>query len=309
MHQRNTISKKSLPQRINENVNNPRQFWKNIKEVIPKNGSKITSSVPFIKDYSASDNDESQQKSKADIFCTLFSSVANNLKRKTIKLCNLTWKKLKSNPIRTTSKFNFRLVNKIWVENQLRLLKRSKATVPDNLPPEMLKDCSNELSGPLCYLINLTVINGTIPNEWKLAKVIPIFKYGDRTDPNNYRQISILPILSKILASCAQSITRPSRKIPSSNKLSVWLSQEQIHRACLNIITGRHPKECRLWRIIDFIDLSKAFDTIGHEILLSKLPSYGIRNTELTWFTDYLFSRKQLVNFGKCSSEKESVLC
>ena len=90
------------------------------------------------------------QKSKADIFCTLFSSVANNLKRKTIKLCNFTWKKLKSNPIRRTSKFNFRLVNKIWVENQLRLLKHSKATCPDNLLPGMLKDCSNELSGPLC---------------------------------------------------------------------------------------------------------------------------------------------------------------
>ena len=57
-----------------------------------------------------------------------------------------------------------------------------------------------------------------------------------------------------------------------------------------------------------FIDLSKAFDNIGHEILLSKLPSYGIRNTELTRFTDYLFSKKQLVNFDKCSS-KETVLC
>ena len=57
-----------------------------------------------------------------------------------------------------------------------------------------------------------------------------------------------------------------------------------------------------------FLDLSKAFDNIGHEILLSKLPSYGIRNIELTWFTDYLFSKKQLVNFDKCSS-KESVLC
>ena len=58
-----------------------------------------------------------------------------------------------------------------------------------------------------------------------------------------------------------------------------------------------------------FIDLSKVFDTIGHEILLSQLPSYGIRNTELTWFTDYLFSRKQLVNFEKYSLKKESVLC
>ena len=97
---------------INENMNNLRQFWKYIKEVIPNNGSKITSSVPFIKIYSASDNDESQQKSKPDIFCTFFSSAANNLKRKTIKLCNFTWRKLKSNPIRTTAKFNFRLVNK-----------------------------------------------------------------------------------------------------------------------------------------------------------------------------------------------------
>ena len=90
-------------------------------------------------------------------------------------------------------------MKKVWVENQLRLLKRSKATDPDNLLPGMLKDCSNELSGPLCYLINLTMINGIIPNEWKLAKVIPIFKYGDRTDPNNYCPISKLPILSKIL--------------------------------------------------------------------------------------------------------------
>ena len=91
----------------------------------------------------------------------------------------------------TTSKFKFRLVNKVRVEKQLRLLKRSKATGPDNLPPEMLKDCSSELSEPLCHLINLPMISGTIPNEWKLATVIPIFKYGDRTEPNNYRPTSL----------------------------------------------------------------------------------------------------------------------
>ena len=107
--------------------------------------------------------------------------------------------KPKSNPIQTTSKFNFQLVNKVWVENQLWLLKRSKATGPDNLPPGMLKDCSNELPGPLCFLINLSMTSGMIPNEWKLAKCVPIFKYGGRTDPGNYRPISILPILSKIL--------------------------------------------------------------------------------------------------------------
>ena len=110
-----------------------------------------------------------------------------------------------SNPIRTTSKCNFRLANKIWVDNQLELLKQSKTTGPDNLPPGMLKDSSNELSGPLCCLIDLAMINSTIPNEWNLAKVIPIFKYRDRTDPNNYRPISISPILSKILERAVHS--------------------------------------------------------------------------------------------------------
>ena len=203
-------------------------------------------------------------------------------------------------------------MNKIWVENQLRLLKRSKATGPDNLPPGMLKDCSNELSGPLCYLINLTMINGTIPNEWKLAKVIPIFKYGDRTDPNNYRPISILPILSKIL----------ERAVPSKllDHLEKYLLLTNFHygyrknrstklASTLLLDDIRKSVDCGELAGEAFIDLSKAFDTIGHEILLSKLPSYGIRNTELTWFTDYLFSRKQLVNFDKCSSKKESVLC
>ena len=69
----------------------------------------------------------------------------------------------------------------------------------------MLKECSNELSGSLCYLKNYSMMSGTIPNEWKLARVIPIFKYGDRTDPNNYRPISILLILSKILERAVHS--------------------------------------------------------------------------------------------------------
>ena len=238
--------------------------------------------------------------------------MANNLKRKTIKLCNFTWKKLKSNPLRTTSKFNFRLVNKIWVENQLRWLKRSKATVPDNVPPEMLKDCSNELSGPLCYLINVTVINGTIPNEWRLAKVIPIFKYGDRTDPNNCCPISILPILLKILERAVQS-----QLLDHLEKYHLLTNCQYGYRknrstepaSALLLDDIRKNADCGELVGAVFKDLSKAFNTIGHEILLSKLPSYGIRNTEQTWFTDYLFSRKQLVNFDKCSSKKESVLC
>ena len=203
-------------------------------------------------------------------------------------------------------------MNKVWVENQIRLLKRSKATGPDNLPPGMLKDCSNELSEPLCYLINLSMISGTIPNEWKLAKVIPIFKYGDRTDPNNYRPISILPILSKILerAVHSQLLDHLEKYNLITNCQYDYCKSRSIELASTLLLDDiRKSVDRRELVGAVFIDLSKAFYNIGQELLLSKLPSYGICNTELTWFTDYLFSTKQLVNFDKCSSKKESVLC
>ena len=156
------------------------------------------------------------------------------------------------------------------------------------------------------------MINGTIPNEWKLAKVIPIFKYGDRTDPGNYRPISILPILSKILEQDVHSqlLDHLEKHHPPKNCQYGYRKDRSTELASTLLLDDiRKSVDCGELVGADFIDLPKEFDTTGHEILLPKLPSYGIRNTELTWFTDYLFSRKQLVNFDKCSSKKESVLC
>ena len=156
------------------------------------------------------------------------------------------------------------------------------------------------------------MINGTIPNEWKLAKVIPIFKYGDRTDPDNYRPISILPILSKILEQDVHSqlLDHLEKHHPPKNCQYGYRKDRSTELASTLLLDDiRKSVDCGELVGAGFIDLSKEFDTTGHEILLSKLPSYGIRNTELTWFTDYLFSRKQLVNFDKCSLKKESVLC
>ena len=123
--------------------------------------------------------------------------------------------------------------------------------------------------------------------------------------------IYITYVVENIRASCAQSITRPSWKIPSLNKLSVWYRKNRYTELASALLLDDIQKsvDCRELVETVFIDLSKVLDTIGHEILLSKLPSYGIRNTELTLFTDYLFSRKQLVNFEKYSLKKESVLC
>jgi hypothetical protein len=85
------------------------------------------------------------------------------------------------------------------VVRQLKLIKRKKATGLDNLPPGLLKDSAEQISAPLTYLINLSLMTGVFPTDWKTAKVIPIHKSGTRSNFDNFRPISILPAISKII--------------------------------------------------------------------------------------------------------------
>ena len=77
--------------------------------------------------------------------------------------------------------------------------KTSKATGLAGIPARVLKDAEPEIAKPIAYLINLTILTGIIPQEWKEFKVTPIFKSGEKDDVNNYRPISVLPLISKIM--------------------------------------------------------------------------------------------------------------
>ena len=295
---------------INENANDPRSFWKCIKQVIPNKSKGNSSSVPFIKDNNINNNIE--HKSKADIFCSFFTTIANNLKGKCLRLRNCAWFKPNKQGIRTTAKFKFQIISSSWVERELRSLKRSKTTGPDNLPPGLLKDCGDAISNQLCHLINLTLQTGVVPNEWKIAKVIPVFKSGDRTDPNNYRPISVLPVLSKILEKAVHSqLMDHLEKFNLIANCQYGYRRNRSTEIAATLLLDDIRKNVDKGDLVGavFIDLTKAFDTIGHGLLLSKLPSYGISNTELTWLTDYLFARQQFVSYDNKTSCKQSVVC
>ena len=84
-------------------------------------------------------------------------------------------------------------------------MKSTKATGLNGISGRLLKDAAPEVSEPIAYLINLTISTSTIPPEWKTAKVTPIYKSGDKSDPNKYRPISILPLISKVMERAVQS--------------------------------------------------------------------------------------------------------
>jgi len=121
-----------------ENVGNPRKFWSTIKTIFPTNGIKSKNSS----------TDSANRQSKVNSFSIYFKNAITSLKRAAIPLMNFTWRFVKPRAIRTCQTFTMNYISKIFIEKELRLLKRNKATGLDELPPGLLKDCATNISEP-----------------------------------------------------------------------------------------------------------------------------------------------------------------
>ena len=173
--------------------------------------------------------------------------------------------------------------------------------------PQLLKRLSPTISPVLRSLFNSCLRLGVFPNELKIAKVIPLFKSGNINDMSNYRPISILPILSKILEKIIYK--RLTDFFTENNVLNEGQfgfrqshSTIQAVQTAVHLIVNTMNTSNNCMGI--FIDFSKAFDTIKHTILLHKLSHYGIRGLAYDLISDYLSSRKQYVTYdaNTCSS-------
>ncbi|XP_057297787.1 uncharacterized protein LOC130628795 [Hydractinia symbiolongicarpus] len=140
---------------LNRNSRNPKKFWDTIKTIMPTKTRKVT-------------NDATTTTNKFE------------------KLKDFIWNKPKHSLLRTNMKFEFNYISRVFVEKELKKLKRQKSTGSDNLPAALLKDCASAIAEPLCYLINLSLDNSEVPSDRKNAHNTPILKSGSPSEPNNY---------------------------------------------------------------------------------------------------------------------------
>lgn len=164
----------------------------------------------------------------------------------------------------------------------------------DKIPLKIIKNVIYSVADPLLKIINKSFCNGVFPDALKIAKIIPLFKGGDSKDPVNYRPISVLPSFSKIFEKLMHA--RLTSFLLQNNSLDK--SQHGFRKnysTCsaiadvTNYITEALDK--KLVAIALFVDVSKAFDSLNHNILLHKLDYYGVRGVVLNWFKSYLTSR------------------
>ena len=208
---------------------------------------------------------------------------------------------------------HFKSVDETDVLNHLNNLATDKACGLDNLPAVFLKSIAEHISKPLTHIYNLSILQNKVPSTWKQSRITPIYKgTGERSNMNNYRPISILPILAKIMEKLIfdQLYAYLQSKGLLNKHQSGFRPNHSTMTALLNVTEYWLNKlDKGMFVGVIALDLQKAFDTVDHAILLHKMRLYGLSDSVVEWFRSYLADRTQCTVVNGVQSRPQTISC
>ena len=291
---------------FNEKITGIKNMWKNMGPILNPRKSKAPSNIYKLVANGINIQDDQQI---ANSLNEHFTSIGPKLAEKLPK-SQKSFKTFLKNPV--PHSFFMSPVSETYVIDLINSLQPNKAPGFDEVSNKVLKLSSHFIVKPLTHIINLSFLNGVFPDNLKIAKIIPLYKKGDKFLGSNYRPISLLPAFHKILEKIMK------------NRLYDFLSDNNIlyefqfgfrknrstNLALLDVVNDIYSNlDNKKFGIGIYLDLQKAFDTVNHEILLQKLEHYGIRGQANKWFTSYLTNRYQYTYTNEASSKRSMVEC
>ena len=190
----------------------------------------------------------------------------------------------------TESSFSLQIPSVNTVIRLLSKIDEKKATGLDRIPSKLLKTAANIVAPSLTSIFSRSILTGIYPNDWKVAKVTPLFKKGLKSDPNNYKPISVIPVVSKVFEKIVYN-----QLYHYLDDYKLLLSYQSGFRSLHSTLTAL-LEATNAWSVnidngllngIVFIDLTKAFDTTDHEIILHKTSFLGVDQAAIKWFSSY----------------------
>ena len=198
------------------------------------------------------------------------------------------------------------------VKKLLNRLDSKKSPGFDELSAKFLKLCSPYISETLANIFNTSISHGVYPELLKTARVTPIYKKGDKSDPSNYRPISVLSLINKVFEKIIHTrLYKYLTKFKLLYEYQFGFREGHSTTQALVEITDRLRSAIDKQELTCgiFIDLTKAFDTVDHNILLQKMFNYGIRGNVYNLFQSYLSNRQQFVKVNNVNSNMKTVKC
>ena len=284
---------------FNTHSNNLKKTWKTINDVLNRNNKKHNLPISF--------------KSKNGALITSEKEIANSFNDYFINICNDTNKSenksdsystyLKNKP---NSNLSFSEVTIHTVLSIIDSLKPKTSSGMDEISNKTLKVLKNEIAAPLTVIINQMLYTGIFPDALKVSKVIPLYKKDDKQLFSNYRPISLLPSISKIFEKVI--LIQLTEYLNNNNILHKnqygFRKHHSTELASLHLVDKIYYKmDANEIPVNVDIDLSKAFDSLDHNILLSKLKFYGVTGVSLDLMSSYLSNRRQCTQFNTTVSD------